>query len=103
MRCFLSVNTAAAMTSHDRTRYLRRPLHLAAANGHLNVLHALLAAGADIEAADQFVLFCIWYGSASHATRRWQRTPVVLAAANGHAHVVQSLIQERAAVDVKDK
>ncbi len=67
------------------------------------VLQALLAAGADIEATDKFVVFCICHGSTSHATRRWQRTPVVLAAANGHADVVLSLIQERAAIDVKDK
>ena len=91
------------MTSHDRTRYLRRPLHMAAANGHVYVLQALLAARADIEATDKFVVFCICHGSTSHASCRWQRTPVVLAAANGHADVVLSLIQKRAAIDVEDK
>jgi ankyrin repeat protein len=76
---------------------------MAAANGHVYVLQALLAAGAYIEARDKFVVFCFCHGSTSHASCRWQRTPVVLAAANGHADVVLSLIQERAAIDVKDK
>jgi hypothetical protein len=62
-----SIDTCAALfipsallhlTSHDGTRHRRRPLHLAAANGHVYVLQALLTARADIEATDQFVHSC---------------------------------------------
>jgi ankyrin repeat protein len=44
--------------SHSYFSYLRQPLHMAAANGHVHVLQALLAASADMEAQDSYALFC---------------------------------------------
>ncbi|TVY14572.1 Ankyrin-3 [Lachnellula arida] len=64
-----------------------RALHWAAANGHSVVAEALLARGADINAA----------------TRLKGHTPLQLAALNGHSRCVNILLQRGALVNVRNK
>lgn len=66
----LGKGAPATFTDFDR----RTPLHLAAMEGHLDVVHLLLENGADVNAED-----------------RWACTPIMEAQKNGHDEIVKVL------------
>ena len=65
---------------------LSRPLLIAAANGHLPCVSALLKAGAPVDDANK-------YGASA----------LLAAAANGHHYVVKSLLEANADSRIRDK
>jgi ankyrin repeat protein len=62
-------------------------LHFAANEGHLHLVHALVSAGANMEAV---------------SSDQYARTPIHCAAYNGHFNVVQYLVSQGARVESLD-
>jgi ankyrin repeat protein len=84
------VTAAAAATAGDGGFVSRKgisALHCAAAEGHLDVMQLLLAAGAAVNVQDQ----------------RYRRTPVFLASEAGRVDMVSELIHHGAKLNVIDK
>lgn len=88
------------------------PLMLAAEGGRLDVVEALLAAGADVNASDdpggkpdpglRFVLREAGLDELNRAKYRLNRTPLIFSAIGGHANVVSALLARGAKVNHKD-
>lgn len=80
---FINIFTGSTNFSIKDTSSLM-PLHAAAGNGHLSVVHILVQAGSALECLDKS-----------------QYTPLMLAALNGHNNVVKYLVKAGADVSFK--
>ena len=96
-----------------------RAVHLAAMNGHFDIICLLIEKGADVTAEDEekrtpvhlaaenghleVVRLLIEKGADVTAEDNYKRTPVHLAATNGHLEVVCFLIEKGADVTAQDK
>jgi len=92
-------------------------LHLAAEDGHIDIVQALIANGAEIEAKDRYrrtpLMYAAKYGhiavvktlienGAKEAKDRYRSTPLMFAVEYGHIAVVKALIENGAEIEAKD-
>ncbi|MEX2305864.1 MAG: ankyrin repeat domain-containing protein, partial [Waddliaceae bacterium] len=68
------------------------PLHVASQFGNVEVVQALIEAGADVHRKEL-----------SYSRGEFRRTPLHYASINGHVEVVQALIEAKAGMNVRDK
>ena len=83
VKAFTMYNTDVNL--HVSDEFDKTPLHVAAENGHNEVVKHLVKKGADVNAKDE---------------DNW--TPIHYAVMNGHNEVVQLLIEKEADVNAKD-
>ena len=98
----------------------RTPLHLAASRGHVSIVSALIAAGANVNAKDNFrgetplqyaasgghisiVSALIAAGAGVNFKDNYGKTPLHLAASGGHVSIVATLIAAGANVNVRGR
>ena len=102
--------------NRDDNRYGDTPLMLAAFNGHDQMVHELIRAGADVNGKNNYkqiaLHFASWEGHSSvvktlteagaslNEQNEWERTPLMDAACKGHANVVVELIRAGADVSI---
>ncbi len=113
----VNVNDHAVMRDGDDERFLATPLIGAANNGQLNTVTALLAHGADVDAADDRGRTPLYHavknghGDVAAALLRHQadpnlsppgKTPLYFAVASGNAPLVDQMLRQGAAANIKD-
>ena len=81
----MDVNAPSGRNGEDAQAMGRTPLHLAALEGHLDMVRLLLAEGAAVDALDVM-----------------RRTPLYLAAERGHVDVVLALLEEGADANARE-
>ena len=111
VRRLLATGVAIETRDNRKTTRGRTPLLLAAGNGHVETVAALLAAGADLNATDEpsgraspGLKPVISLGSLDVAEKEFQfgRTALMFAAAGGHVGAIQSFVSAGADVNFQD-
>uniref|UniRef100_A0A8D2PFT1 Proteasome 26S subunit, non-ATPase 10 n=1 Tax=Zosterops lateralis melanops TaxID=1220523 RepID=A0A8D2PFT1_ZOSLA len=87
------------------------PLHIAASAGRDEIVKALIAKGAHVNAVNQngctplhyaIAIMLLENGANPDATDHFESTPLHRAAAKGNLKMVQILVQHNATVDIRD-